>query len=98
MVALYNKYKAQGLKIVGVSLDKEKHVWTKAIKQDNLDWLQISNLQFWDDAIAKEYAVESIPATFILDANGTIVAKDLRGAELDAKIAELFKVIFLENS
>ncbi|SFN29380.1 Peroxiredoxin [Paenimyroides ummariense] len=91
VVALYNKYKAQGLKIVGVSLDKTREAWIKAIADDKLDWLQISNLQYWDDVIAKEYAVESIPATFILDANGTIVAKDLRGAELDAKIAELVK-------
>ena len=91
VVALYNKYKAQGLKIIGVSLDKEKEAWVKAIADDKLDWLQISNLKFWDDAIAKDYAVESIPATFILDANGTIVAKDLRGAELEAKIAELVK-------
>src|SRR5690606_14500498 len=75
VVALYNKYKAQGLKIIGVSLDKEKDAWVKAIADDKLDWLQVSNLKFWDDAIAKDYAVEAIPATFILDANGTIVAK-----------------------
>lgn len=91
VVALYNKYKAKGLKIIGVSLDKEKDAWVKAITDDKLDWLQVSNLKFWDDAIAKDYAVEAIPATFILDANGTIVAKDLKGAELDAKIAELLK-------
>jgi len=90
-VALYKKYKNKGLRITGVSLDKEKHVWTKAIKQDNLDWLQVSNLQFWEDPIAVEYMVDAIPATFILDANGIIVAKDLKGAELDAKIAELLK-------
>ena len=90
-VALYKKYKNKGLRIIGVSLDKEKHVWTKAIKQDNLDWLQVSNLQFWEDPIAVEYMVDAIPATFILDANGIIVAKDLKGAELDAKIAELLK-------
>jgi len=91
VVALYNKYKDQGLKIIGVSLDKEKDAWVKAIADDKLTWLQISNLKFWDDAIAKEYMVESIPATFLLDANGTIVAKDLKGAELDAKVAELLK-------
>src|SRR5690606_22350055 len=89
VVALYNKYKDQGLKIIGVSLDKEKDAWVKAIADDKLNWLQVSNLKFWDDAIAKDYAVESIPATFILDANGIIVAKDLRGAELEAKVAEL---------
>lgn len=91
VVALYNKYKDQGLKIIGVSLDKEQDKWVKAIADDKLAWLQVSNLKFWDDEIAKSYFVEAIPATFILDANGTIVAKDLRGAELEAKVAELLK-------
>ncbi|HLV51514.1 MAG TPA: TlpA disulfide reductase family protein [Flavobacterium sp.] len=91
VVALYNKYKDNGLKIIGVSLDKENEKWVQAIADDQLDWLQISNLKFWDDPIAKDYFVESIPATFILDENGTIVAKDLRGAELENKIAELLK-------
>lgn len=91
VVALYNKYKAQGLKIIGVSLDKDKDKWIEAIAKDKLDWLQISNLKYWEDPIAKDYAVEAIPATFILDADGTIVAKDLKGAALDAKIAELLK-------
>ncbi|WLD25039.1 TlpA disulfide reductase family protein [Flavobacterium dauae] len=91
VVALYNKYKAQGFKVIGVSLDKDKENWVKAIADDKLDWLQISNLKYWDDEIAKEYAVDAIPATFLLDANGTIVAKNLRGAELEAKVAELLK-------
>jgi len=90
-VALNKKYKNKGLRIIGVSLDKEKHVWTKAIKQDNLDWLQVSNLQFWEDPIAVEYMVEAIPATFILDAKGVIIAKDLRGEELAKKVDELLK-------
>src|SRR5690606_1747367 len=91
VVALYNKYKDQGFKVIGVSLDRDKDAWTKAIADDKLNWLQVSNLKYWDDEIAKEYAVESIPATFLLDENGTIVAKNLRGAELDAKVAELLK-------
>jgi len=91
VVALYNKYKDSGLKIIGVSLDREHEKWVQAIADDQLDWVQISNLKFWDDPIAKDYFVESIPATFILDENGTIVAKDLRGAELENKIAELLK-------
>src|SRR5690554_69998 len=91
VVALYNKYKDSGLKIIGVSLDREHEKWVQAIADDQLDWVQISNLKFWDDPIAKDYFVESIPATFILDENGTIVAKDLRGAELKNKIAELLK-------
>ncbi|WLD25038.1 TlpA disulfide reductase family protein [Flavobacterium dauae] len=91
VVALYNKYKNKGLKIIGVSLDKDKNAWVNAIKNDELTWLQISNLKFWDDEIAKEYAVDAIPATFLLDANGTIVAKNLRDEELEAKVAELLK-------
>lgn len=91
VVALYNKYKDQGLAIIGVSLDKEAEAWKKAIADDNLTWTQVSNLKFWEDPIAKEYNVQSIPAMFILDASGKIVAKDLRGPELDAKIAELLK-------
>jgi len=91
VVALYNKYKAQGFKVIGVSLDKEKENWVKAIADDKLDWLQVSNLKYWDDEIAKEYAIDAIPATVLLDANGTIVAKNLRGTELETKVAELLK-------
>lgn len=91
VVALYEKYKDQGLAIIGVSLDKEADAWKKAIADDNLTWTQVSNLKFWEDPIAKEYNVQGIPAMFVLDAEGKIVAKDLRGEELDAKIAELLK-------
>ncbi len=91
IVALYNKYKDQGLAIIGVSLDKDAEAWKKAIADDNLTWTQVSNIKHWQDPIAKEYNVQSIPAMFVLDASGKIVAKDLRGAELDAKIAELLK-------
>ena len=91
VVALYNKFKDNGLKIIGVSLDREREKWLQAIDDDQLNWLQVSNLSFWDDPIAKEYFVEAIPATFILDEKGTIVAKDLRGNELEEKVAELLK-------
>lgn len=91
VVKLYEAYKDKGLQIIGVSLDKEDAKWKKAIKDDNLTWIHMSNLKFWQDPIAKQYNVKSIPATFILDEKGTIIAKDLRGEELDAKIAELLK-------
>lgn len=91
VVRLYNQYKDKGLQIVGLSLDKDDAKWKKAIADDQLTWVQMSNLKFWEDPIAKMYNIRSIPATFILDAKGTIVAKNLRGAELDAKIAELLK-------
>ena len=91
VVKLYNQYKDQGLAIIGVSLDKDADAWKKAITDDQLAWTQISNVKFWQDPIAKQYGISSIPATFILDSKGVIVAKDLRGAELEAKVAELLK-------
>lgn len=89
VVAMYKEYHAKGLNIIGVSLDKDADSWKQAITADNLTWNHVSNLMFWDEPIAKQYGVESIPATFVLDASGKIVAKDLRGAELKAKVAEL---------
>jgi len=89
VVALYNEFHAKGLNIVGVSLDKDAAKWKEAIAKDKLSWTQVSNLKHWSEPIAKQYNVQSIPATFILDASGKIVAKDLHGAELKAKIAEL---------
>lgn len=93
MVALYNDFKDKGLSMIGVSLDQEgtDQAWKDAIAQDNLTWTHVSNLKFWNDPIAVLYNVKSIPAVFILDAKGIIVAKNIRGAELRAKVAELTK-------
>lgn len=88
-VAMYNEFHAKGLNIIGVSLDKDAAKWKEAIAKDKLTWPQISNLKYWDEPIRVTYGVESIPATFLLDANGTVVAKDLTGAALKAKVAEL---------
>ena len=89
VVALYNEFHSKGLNIVGVSLDKTVEDWQKAITKDGITWTQVSNLKFWEDPIAKLYKVQQIPTTFILDASGKIVAKDLRGAELKTKVIEL---------
>jgi peroxiredoxin len=75
---------SEGLNIVGVSLDKDAK-WKEAIAKDKLTWTHVSNLKFWDEPIAAQYGVQAIPATFILDASGKIVARDLRGDELRAK-------------
>ena len=88
-VALYNEFHAKGLNIIGVSLDKDGAKWKEAIAKDKLAWPQISNLKYWDEPIRVTYGVESIPATFLLDANGVVVAKDLTGTALKAKVAEL---------
>lgn len=89
VVAIYKELHSKGLNIIGVSLDKDAKEWKEAIAKDKLTWNQVSNLKFWDEPIAAQYKVESIPATFILDASGKVVAKDLRGEELRAKIIEL---------
>lgn len=90
IIASYNKYKDQGLKIIGVSLDRDKDRWIKAIEKDHLSWLQVSNLKHWDDPVVELYKVSSIPKMYILDKNGVIVARDLRGKELSDKLEELF--------
>ena len=89
VVAIYKELHSKGLNIIGVSLDKDASKWKEAIAKDGLVWTQVSNLKFWDEPIAAQYGVQSIPATFILDASGKVVAQDLRGDELKAKILEL---------
>jgi len=93
VVAIYNEFHAKGLNIISVSLDKEASKWKEAIAKDKLTWNQVSNLKDFQDPIAVTYGINAIPSTFILDSKGTIVAKDLRGAELKAKIASLLAAI-----
>ncbi len=89
MVALYNELHEKGLNIIGVSLDENLNQWNEAIAKDKITWTQVSNLKKWQDPIAKLYGVEQVPTTFILDASGMVIAKDLRGEELRAKIIQL---------
>ena len=89
LVRLYNRMHDKGLEIIGVSLDRNKASWERAIADDGLTWNHVSNLQYWSDPIAQLYSVRAIPAAFVLDRDGRIVAKNLRGAQLDAKIEEL---------
>jgi peroxiredoxin len=91
VVRVYDKYHDKGLNIISVSLDKagQKDRWIKAIADDKMDWHHVSNLKAWQDPIAKMYGVRSIPATFLLDENGKIIDKNLRGVALENKIASL---------
>lgn len=89
VVALYGKYKDKGFDVVGVSLDREKEAWIKAIADDKLVWHQVSELKFWQSEIAQKYGVTAIPCTFLLDKGGKIIAKNLRGEELAKKLEEL---------
>lgn len=91
VVNVYNKYHSKGLNIISVSLDKagQEQRWKQAIEKDQMDWYHVSNLQFWQDPIARAYGIRSIPATYLLDENGVIIAKNLRGAALGKKMEEL---------
>jgi peroxiredoxin len=91
VVAVYNKYHDKGLNIVGVSLDKTKEAWVKAIEDDGLTWNHISNIAYFNDQIAALYNVDAIPAAFLLDENGVIVAKNLRGPALENALEQLLK-------
>ena len=86
---VYNEFHKKGFDILGVSLDHEKEAWTKAIADDKITWGQVSDLKWWDNAAAKLYAVNAIPANFLLDESGKIIAKNLRGKDLYKKVSEV---------
>lgn len=86
----YDKYKAKGFEIYGVSLDDNNVKWTTAIKSMGLNWRHVSDLKGWGCAPAKVYKVSGIPATFLIDKDGRVIAKNLRGPALEAKLKELF--------
>jgi peroxiredoxin len=94
VVKAYGQYKDKNFTIVGVSLDKPtaKKAWLEAIHKDGLAWTQLSDLKFWDSKAAAMYAVKGIPQNFLIDPNGKIIAKNLRGDDLNDKLAELFVV------
>lgn len=89
VVKVYNEFHKKGFDIFGVSLDQSKDDWVKAIADDKLEWTQVSDLQYWNNAAAKLYAVNSIPANFLLDENGTILARNLRGEDLYTRVKEV---------
>ena len=91
VVKMYNEFHKEGLEILGVSLDNKQEAWVKAIKDDHLTWPQVSDLKGWNSTAAKLYAINGIPHIVVLDENNVIVAKNLRGDALKAKIAEMLK-------
>jgi len=91
VVKAYAKYKNKGFEIVGVSLDKDHDAWVKGIKDLNITWPQMSDVKFWDSQVVDLYAIDGIPHTVLLDKEGIIIAKDLRGDELDRKLSELLQ-------
>jgi peroxiredoxin len=89
VLKVYNEFNKKGFDILGVSLDRTKDEWIKAIADDKLPWTQVSDLKYFNSAAAKLYDVTAIPASFLLDEKGTIIATNLRGEALQAKIKEL---------
>jgi peroxiredoxin len=90
VVALYNDFKDKGFEIIGVSFDDDGNKWINAIHQDGLIWPHVSDLKGWGSAAGKLYGINSIPATVLLDRDGIIIAKNLRGDALRKKLEELY--------
>lgn len=89
VVAAYQKYKDKNFTVLGISLDNSKEKWTSAINHDGLAWTQVSDLKGWENAVAVHYGIQSIPANMLIGPDGKIVARNLRGPALEAKLEEL---------
>jgi peroxiredoxin len=89
VVKVYNDFNKKGFDVFGVSLDRTREDWVKAIDDDKLTWTHVSDLQYWNSAAAKLYAVYAIPANFLLDETGTIIGRNLRGEALYNKVSEV---------
>ncbi len=87
----YDAFRKKGFEIYGVSLDKDRDKWLAAIEENDMPWIQVCSLEAFDDPGARAYAVQAIPSNFLIAADGTIVAKNLRGEALYEKLAELLK-------
>lgn len=91
VVKAYDQFKNKNFTILGVSLDKDKDAWLKAIKDDKLAWKQVSDLKYWNSEAATLYQVQGIPYNVLIDPNGKVVATELRGPALEAKLNSIFK-------
>ncbi len=89
VVRAYHKFKNKGFEIYSVSLDRTKEDWLKAIKEDGLEWTHVSDLKYWNSVAAQDYNITGIPFSLLLDKDGKIIAKNLRGAALDQKLTEV---------
>ena len=89
LVRLHKKYKDNGFDIIGVSLDRTREQWEQAVIDDNLPWTQVSNLNFWNDPVARRYSIRAIPQSYLLNKDGLVMGKNLRGQELEDRILSL---------
>lgn len=88
--ANYDKYHSKGFNVVGLSFDRNKENWIKTIKDKELNWVHLSDLQYWNTIAAKTYNINAIPASLLVDPTGKVIARDLRGDKLGAKLAEIY--------
>jgi len=93
VVKVFQKYKNNGFTVIGVSLDDDKENWLKAIEDDKLDWYHVSDLQGWKNQVAQDFGIKSIPFSILIDPEGVILGKNLRGEELQTTLEELFKEV-----
>ena len=91
IVRAYNKYKGQNFQVLGVSLDRTKEAWLRAIERDGLPWLHISDLKYWNSIVTQSYQINAIPTSYLIDPEGKIIGKNLRGLMLEAKLKEIFR-------
>lgn len=89
VVRAFNKFKGKNFTVLGVSLDNNRQPWLKAIKTDELAWTQVSDLKGWNNEVAASYNIQSIPQNFLIDPSGKIIAKNLRGPDLESRLCEL---------
>jgi thiol-disulfide isomerase/thioredoxin len=91
VVKAYQRFKDKGFEVFGVSLDRTKEDWVKAIAEDGLTWTHVSDLKYFESQAARDYNINAIPFSILLDKTGKIIAKNLRGAALEQKLEEVFK-------
>jgi peroxiredoxin len=89
VVKAYTKFKDKGFEVFGVSLDRTKEDWLQAIAEDGLAWIHVSDLKYFDSQAAKDYNISAIPFSILIDPQGKIIAKNLRGPALDKKLEEV---------
>ncbi len=91
VVNAYNRFKDKNFTVLGVSLDKSKEPWIQAINKDGLVWKHVSDLQGWSNSVAQKFGITSIPQNYLIDPNGIVIGKNLRGAALEAKLESILK-------
>jgi peroxiredoxin len=89
VVKAYNEFKAKNFTVLGVSLDKDKDAWKKAINQDHLSWTHMSDLKYWNSQAVETFGFQGIPFNVLVDPSGKVIAQELRGEELDARLKQI---------